>query len=263
MFIDTRDKVPRKFYISRRDAQKYGYTKNCPGCTSWLKGESRKPHTNACRDRFAELMRGQAKYENSQQRMMEFEAKQEGRLGGRKREREGDVGDHSSEKVQKRLEDHGGMTLGGLEGREEDLEDPGGRTVYGGGRPSGSSGPEEVETGEDQGGGIKRKGEGGLDDEGGKRSKNRSEPQGTKRKVEEEEEDIRRLIEEEVDRVNPGWVKGEPAKMRDVGRVEIAQVTNLVGSWVQEVKNKGFEDLEFKGDCEAWDDVRGDSCLIS
>ena len=132
--------------------------------------------------------------------------------------------------AKKRLEDHGGMTLGVSEGREEDLEDPGGRTVYGGGRPSGSSGPEEVETGEDQGGGIKRKGEGGLDDEGGKRSKNRSEPQGTKRKVEEEEEDIRRLIEEEVDRVNPGWVRGELAKVRHVGRVQIAQVMNLVGN---------------------------------
>ena len=50
--------------------------------------------------------------------------------------------------------------------------------------------------------------------------------------------------------------------MRHVGRVETSQVTNLVGSWVQEVKNKGFEDLEFKGDWEAWDDVGGGTLAL-
>ena len=64
VFIDTRDKIPRKFYITRKDVQEHGYTKNCPGCTSWKNGEAKRPHTKACRDRLEESMKGQARLEN-------------------------------------------------------------------------------------------------------------------------------------------------------------------------------------------------------
>ena len=62
VFIDTNDEVPRKFYISKRDALKFGYTKGCPGCMSWSKGTFRKPHTQACRERFAKLLEDQSKF---------------------------------------------------------------------------------------------------------------------------------------------------------------------------------------------------------
>ena len=58
-------------------------------------------------------------------------------------------------------------------------------------------------------------------EEESKRAKSRHGTQGVKRKAgeeESEEEDIRRLIEEEVVRVNaPGMVRGEPSKLRHVG----------------------------------------------
>ena len=63
------------------------------------------------------------------------------------------------------------------------------------------------------------------DEEGGKRIRSKEDLQGTKRKAgedEDEEQDIGRLIEEEVDRVNPGWVRGQPSKSRHIGEVEIA-----------------------------------------
>ena len=31
VFIETKEKAPREFYISKRDAEKYGYTRGCGG----------------------------------------------------------------------------------------------------------------------------------------------------------------------------------------------------------------------------------------
>ena len=65
------------------------------------------------------------------------------------------------------------------------------------------------------------------------------------------------MIEEEVEKVNhPGWLRGEPNKVRHIGEVEISQVVNLVEQRVQEVKDTGFEEVSFKGNWEAWDDVK-------
>ena len=63
----------------------YGFTKGCPGCMSWKKGESRRQHTDACRERFAKLLEGKAKLENSRQRMREFQAREIGRASWRER----------------------------------------------------------------------------------------------------------------------------------------------------------------------------------
>ena len=57
---------------------------------SWSKRTSRKPHTPACRERFAKLLEGQAKFENSRQRLKEFTAKQLQRQQGLKRIRDGE-----------------------------------------------------------------------------------------------------------------------------------------------------------------------------
>ena len=43
VFIDTKSKVPREFYISQEDCEKHGYTRGCGGCnTTTHCGMSRK-----------------------------------------------------------------------------------------------------------------------------------------------------------------------------------------------------------------------------
>ena len=73
VFVNTREKEPREFYISKEDGEKYGYTRGCGGCSSWFKGLGRQPHTEACRERFKELMKGAAKVKNAEKRKKEFE----------------------------------------------------------------------------------------------------------------------------------------------------------------------------------------------
>ncbi len=41
VFIETKNKAPRDFYISKQDAEKHGYTRGCGGCTSWFRGLAR------------------------------------------------------------------------------------------------------------------------------------------------------------------------------------------------------------------------------
>ena len=88
VYIDTRDKAPREFYISKKNAEKYGYTRGCGGCTSWFRGLARQPHTEACRNRFKELMKDEAKVKNNEVRKRDFEEKEEQRKRRRKDKKE-------------------------------------------------------------------------------------------------------------------------------------------------------------------------------
>ena len=107
----------------------------------------------------------------------------------------------------------------------------------------------------------RRNEEDGQQENGNKRVKGQEDKQGIKRKKEEvdgEAEEIRRMIEDEVEKVNsPGWIRGEPNKAGQICEVEISQVISLVDKWVQGVKDQGFEEMSFKGNWEAWDDVKG------
>ena len=76
VFVETRDKVPRDFYIKKSDADKHGYTRGCAGCSSWFRGLGRQPHTDACRERFRGLMRDEAKVQYAEAKRKEFEQKQ-------------------------------------------------------------------------------------------------------------------------------------------------------------------------------------------
>ena len=38
VFVQTREKAPRDFYIRKEDAEKHGYTRGCGGCSSWFRG---------------------------------------------------------------------------------------------------------------------------------------------------------------------------------------------------------------------------------
>ena len=76
IIVETKDEAPREFYISQKDAEKYGYTKGCAGCSSWYLGISRQPHTEECRNRFRELLKNTAKVKNWENRKREYEKKQ-------------------------------------------------------------------------------------------------------------------------------------------------------------------------------------------
>ena len=76
VFIETRAKAPREFYPKKEDADTFGYTKGCGGCSSWCRGLGRQPHIEACRDRFRELLKDEARVVNAQERKKDFEEKE-------------------------------------------------------------------------------------------------------------------------------------------------------------------------------------------
>ena len=54
-------------------SDKFGYTKGCGGCSSWYRGLGRQPHTEACRDRFRELLKDEARVISAQERKRDSE----------------------------------------------------------------------------------------------------------------------------------------------------------------------------------------------
>ena len=76
VFVETRERMPREFYIKKSDADKYGYTKECGGCSSWSRGLARQPHTEECRNRFKELLKDVARVINAGERKRDFEEKE-------------------------------------------------------------------------------------------------------------------------------------------------------------------------------------------
>ena len=55
--VKTRQVPPRAFQIRKEDAERHGYSRGCPGCSSWFRGLGRQPHMTECLDRFAGLMK--------------------------------------------------------------------------------------------------------------------------------------------------------------------------------------------------------------
>ena len=58
--------APRDFQITVKDAEKHGYTRGCPGCSSWFKGLGRQPRADACRHRFRELMKDEVRVKHAE-----------------------------------------------------------------------------------------------------------------------------------------------------------------------------------------------------
>ena len=73
--IKMKTSAPREFQIRKEDAEKHGYTRGCPGCSSWFRGLGRQPHTDKCQSRFEELMKEDARVKNARKRKEEFEEK--------------------------------------------------------------------------------------------------------------------------------------------------------------------------------------------
>ena len=88
LFIETRAKALKDFYISRRDVEEHGHTKGGGGCSSLVRGMGRQPHSEPCRNRFKGLLRDGAKVKHHEIRRKEFEER-EGYGEGKGRE-EGD-----------------------------------------------------------------------------------------------------------------------------------------------------------------------------
>ena len=74
--IDVSDKVPREFKITKEDCRKFGYSDACPGCRSLREGRAYQPHTEACRNRFKEKLKEDARVRNREARMKEFEERE-------------------------------------------------------------------------------------------------------------------------------------------------------------------------------------------
>ena len=89
VFVDTRQKVPRDFWIKKEDIEKHGQTRGCPGCTTFV-GLGKQPHIQICKDRFKGLLSGEARVVNAENRKRDFEEKQleKRRRKGEKKEEE-------------------------------------------------------------------------------------------------------------------------------------------------------------------------------
>jgi hypothetical protein len=94
--VKTRQVPPRAFQIRKEDAEKHGYTRGCPGCSSWFRALGRQPHSAECRVRFAETLKGDLKFQNAEKRKQDFEEKMRGKQA-RKQQREEDSRKHKQQ----------------------------------------------------------------------------------------------------------------------------------------------------------------------
>ena len=76
VFIETKSKVPREFYIKKEDLEEHGYTRGCGGCSSVFRGLARQPHNDVCRERLRSILKEGAKVQNAEGRKKDFEEKE-------------------------------------------------------------------------------------------------------------------------------------------------------------------------------------------
>ena len=65
--------VPKRVYVSRENLEEFGFTARCPGCVSLLRGTARQAHTENCRRRIEEELKGTAKAHAATRRMKEYQ----------------------------------------------------------------------------------------------------------------------------------------------------------------------------------------------
>ena len=64
--------VPRRAYIHKRDLERIGYIVGCPGCVSVVRGGARQAHTERCRRRVEEELKGTDRMRAAEKRRREF-----------------------------------------------------------------------------------------------------------------------------------------------------------------------------------------------
>ena len=72
MIVSTKEAKPRGLYTTEKNVREHGLTRGCGGCSSIALGLPRQPHNDACRTRFTEILRGQAKTVNAERRKREL-----------------------------------------------------------------------------------------------------------------------------------------------------------------------------------------------
>ena len=65
--------VPKRLCISRENLKEFGFTARCPGCMSLLRETARQAHTESCRRRIEEELKGTAKAHAATRRIKEYQ----------------------------------------------------------------------------------------------------------------------------------------------------------------------------------------------
>ena len=139
VFVDTRERAPRQFYITMKDLEKHKPTRGCGGCSSMYRGAGRQPHSEECRERFRKLLENEAKVKNAEERRREFEEK-EIEKNRRKKEKK----EEKKRRREEKEEDYEEEVQGRLH-REEASSSAEGGVAQMGGPPDQGGGEEGVE----------------------------------------------------------------------------------------------------------------------
>ena len=70
--VEAEQKALVRFMIKRVDLEKHGFTTRCPGCKSILRGTARPSHSEQCRARLTEAMKGEEKVIKNDEMINEF-----------------------------------------------------------------------------------------------------------------------------------------------------------------------------------------------
>ena len=73
--IELEDKIPARFYTSKVDLEKHGFTANCLGCRAALRETTKQKHTETCRARLFEAMADDDRVVRSTKRIEEYAAR--------------------------------------------------------------------------------------------------------------------------------------------------------------------------------------------
>jgi hypothetical protein len=71
VIVSTKEAKPRGLYVTGKNVTEHGPTRGCGGCTSLAMGTARQPHNEACRERFMQLLKSEAKAKNAERRKRE------------------------------------------------------------------------------------------------------------------------------------------------------------------------------------------------
>ena len=75
VLVNTRESMPKEFYIKRNDIEKHGVTKDCAGCRTMFHGGTRQNHSADCRERFRDLLKDESRVKRMLEKRKDFEEK--------------------------------------------------------------------------------------------------------------------------------------------------------------------------------------------
>jgi len=136
--FESREPVPRNFYIRAEDLKEHGFSAGCQGCLSILRGTTRQGHSRACRKRFEEILKGSEKVKRAHDKISEYLAKM----------------------IEKDVEERKAKKAKMTDEQDEEMKDS---EAQGGRQEEGSSGPQRRE--ESSGTGASTSSGSGLTDE--------------------------------------------------------------------------------------------------